>query len=67
MERADDMAESVRLVPFDSGSEAHAGRMRVQRVACGWGEEEVDAWKGRCEAGSKVIWWLVSLSPSFTI
>ena len=67
MERAEDMSDCIRLVPFDSGSGAHAERMRVQRVACGWGEGEVEAWRGRCEAGSKAIWWLVSLWPSFTI
>lgn len=54
------MAERVRLVPFDSGSAAHEERLYVQRVACGWGEDDVKAWKGQCEAGRKAIWWLVS-------
>lgn len=54
--------EKVRLVPFDSASEAHAQRMYLQRVACGWSEDEVAAWREHCEAGKKGIWWLVSLS-----
>lgn len=55
--------EKVRLVPFDSGSEAHAERLYHQRVACGWGEGNLDAWREAHEAGRKGFWWLVSGFP----
>ncbi|SPN99676.1 uncharacterized protein DNG_02527 [Cephalotrichum gorgonifer] len=52
-------AEKVRFVPFDGRSDAHAERLYHQRVACGWGEGDVDTWREHCEAGTKGLWWLV--------
>ncbi|KAL2107871.1 hypothetical protein VUR80DRAFT_4660 [Thermomyces stellatus] len=53
------MAEKVYFVPFDSRSDAHAERMYLQRVACGWGDGDVETWRGHCDEGKKAIWWLV--------
>lgn len=53
----------MRLVPFDGGSDAHVKRMYLQRVSCGWGSGDVESWRGHCDEGRKVIWWLVSLQP----
>lgn len=59
------MAEKVYFVPFDSRSDAHAERMYLQRVACGWGDGDVETWRGHCDEGKKAIWWLVSVQPRF--
>lgn len=54
-------SDKLRFVPFDGKSEDHAKVLYLQRVACGWNEDLIEEWTEAHEAGSKGIYWLVSL------
>lgn len=47
------------LIPWDYNSEDHTKRAYLQRVACGWRQEEVPDWIEKCKEGKQVLYWLV--------
>ena len=54
----------VVLIPWDPDAPAHVERLRLQRVACGWKVEYVDAWRALQREGKMGLHWIVSDSPS---
>lgn len=57
----DEKYNKVGLIPWDPTNEDQFQRMYVQRLACGWREEEVAEWKNKWEKGTKFTYWIVSL------
>lgn len=60
---------SVDLIPWDPDSSDHVERMIQQRVACGWKQDHVEAWRDYQRDGKLVFYWIVSTytlaSPCF--
>lgn len=54
-------AAAVKLVPWDPESDSHIERLVQQRKACGWQADHVPIWRDAHLAGTKCIWWIVSL------
>ncbi|KAI1326938.1 hypothetical protein F5Y16DRAFT_216484 [Xylariaceae sp. FL0255] len=54
----------VLLIPFDPNSQEHLGRMKLQRIACGWKVEEVDSWPEKQRKGIMGLHWVV-LPPGY--
>lgn len=51
----------VELIPLDPDSDQHARRLYDQRVACGWHQAAVPAWREAQLGESKVMYWIVRL------
>lgn len=50
----------VVLIPWDPDAPAHVERLRLQRVACGWKVECVEAWRALQREGETGLHWIVS-------
>jgi len=50
----------VVLIPWDPESPEHCQRLRLQRVACGWKMEKIQAWRKYQREGKMSIHWAVS-------
>lgn len=55
-----DQYNKVNLIPWDAMDEKHYQRMYDQRIACGWGHEEVPKRKDKMIKGTKFLYWVVS-------
>jgi hypothetical protein len=54
----------IDLVPWDYASAAHRSRMLAQRQACGWHDDQIDAWAAQSESGERTLYWIVSMLNS---
>ncbi|KAH7031210.1 uncharacterized protein B0I36DRAFT_323423 [Microdochium trichocladiopsis] len=52
-------AWKVELLPWDHLDPDHVERLYVQRVACGWREEEVPQYVESAKQGGKIFYWVV--------
>ena len=50
----------VYLIPWDPDSQEHVDRMKLQRIACGWKVDQVDAWRETQRNGQSGLHWVVS-------
>ncbi|KAE9377562.1 hypothetical protein N431DRAFT_163628 [Stipitochalara longipes BDJ] len=56
----------IEVIPWDPKSASHVERLRQQRIACGWGVENVDNWRDQQLSQQKLLLWLVrSFSPRY--
>ncbi|CAG8958142.1 hypothetical protein HYFRA_00000490 [Hymenoscyphus fraxineus] len=54
----------IQLIPWDPNSEEHINRLILQRLACGWGAENVrETWCKQQQEGHKSLHWIV-LKPT---
>ena len=53
-------SSQVELIPWDPESPAHAERLYEQRIACGWDEDKIEAWKDLQRRGKMNLQWVVS-------
>lgn len=57
----------AEFIPWDPKSQRHVDRLIEQRIDCGWHEEKpAGAWKDAQLAGTKCIYWIVSLNGGIT-
>jgi hypothetical protein len=50
----------LSLIPWDHDSPAQLERLRLQRVACGWKQDYIDAWQSKQRQGYIGMYWIVS-------
>ena len=52
--------QSVILIPWDPDSAEHVDRMVAQRIACGWKQAYVEAWRQLQREGKIGLHWIVN-------
>lgn len=60
----DDKYNKVRLIPWDPANAQQYQRMYLQRIACGWRQDEIGQWKDKLLRGTKFLYWIVSFQVS---
>ena len=49
----------IVLIPWDPESKEHCERLHFQRIACGWGAEDVGKWQAKQNEGKMNLHWVV--------
>ena len=57
----------VQLIPWDFTSPEHFQRLQLQRIACGWDYEGLEAWKAIQESGKFNLQWIVSMASPLSL